>query len=142
MRSITFPSFSLGIFSNNLTMVRNESEMQIKEKPSKYETQFYHFGGARALITTMSGEWIMNCENKLAEKVDPCRMHIVTLACHCGLESEKFYIAPAIEQCNIDGQLSKEHYANLAVLAKFYDPEQLKDLKKWILYQTHLHLNL
>ncbi len=93
--------------------------MLITEKPFKYETQFYHFEGARVLITAMSEEWILNCENKLPEKVDPCGMCTVTLACHYGLESEKFYIAPAVEQCNMDGQLSKEYYANLAVLAKF-----------------------
>ncbi len=73
-----------------------------------------------------SGEWILNCENKPAEKVNLCGMCTVTLACHCGFESEKFYIAPAVEQCYMDGHLSKEHYANLAVLAKFYDSEQLK----------------
>ena len=118
IQSVTHKSCKLGLFRNDLDMIHNLCKFKVIVGPPP--TSILPISESSFLVSTTDTRWEEQCFGTSPKFINPCRLCLVTLPCHCSILTESFVLPAPFGDCVNSSTSEIVPSYNFPALLSFY----------------------
>lgn len=126
------PSCVSSLYLNNYKDIRNTCTVKYMKTQIPIQLLQPIVANKYLSVTWDTDKWYLTCDKQGPKHIPPITFGLFELKCDCSLRTDKYFLPPSIDNCNLKTNSEIEHSQinNLVYLLKWLDEEQLSILEK------------